>query len=236
MLKKQSFLALAIAITSIITLDSCRKDLPVNVSEEEIVDIVSNALQYNTSGAVMDAISAVTLGDIYTALDEHCNEAFDSSFHYMYSQNTVSADYEREMHWLINCSGLNIPTSLTYSSAANGIYSTFRMSSDDSAESELTVTGLDIGGGNYFVNGSSVRTGTQESNIRDNSLSSSCSMSLTDIEIEKSTYTIAGGEGEVTVTGENSGGGNFSFTGTLVFNGDGTATLTLNGVPHTIQL
>jgi hypothetical protein len=56
------------------------------------------------------------------------------------------------------------------------------------------------------------------------------------VEISKSTYEIIAGEGTVTVTGENSGGNSFSFTGSIVFNGDGTATLTLNGTEYTINL
>jgi hypothetical protein len=236
MLKKSSFAAIAFAIITLISFNSCRKELPVTVSPEEIADIVSNALQYETSGAVMEALSAVTLEDIYTALDEHCNETFDSTLNYSYSQNTVSADYERSMEWVVNCTGFNIPTDIAYTSTANGEYSTFRMSSVDASSNELTITGLDIGGGNYFVNGTSVRTGTQESNIRDISLSSTCDLTLEEVEISKSTYEIIAGEGTVTVTGENSGGNSFSFTGSIVFNGDGTATLTLNGTEYTINL
>jgi len=56
------------------------------------------------------------------------------------------------------------------------------------------------------------------------------------LTITKPARTIASGNATISMSGDTPKKGSFSYTGTLVFNGDGTATLTLNGTVYTIKL
>lgn len=212
-----------------LALSSCKKEIPLNVSEEDIADLVTYALQQETAGTIQEALSAVSLEDIYAALDQHCDESIDSSVHYTYQQNNITADYQREMDWLIECNILNVPQYVLFTSTSTGQYSTLRLSSTDTANNEFSVSGLEWGSDHYLINGITSRVGTQESLIRDRDYSSTCLLTLSQLAIAKADDHIASGTAAVTVTGQQSNGAEFTFDGSLVFNGDDTATLTLNG-------
>jgi hypothetical protein len=59
---------------------------------------------------------------------------------------------------------------------------------------------------------------------------------LNKLTFNKATRKTASGNTTIAVSGNVSNQGTFSYNGTLVFNGDGTATLTLNSVTYTINL
>jgi len=54
--------------------------------------------------------------------------------------------------------------------------------------------------------------------------------------LHKPDRTIESGTATFTLTGATPKKGNFSFAGSLVFNGNGTATLTINGTAYSIDL
>jgi hypothetical protein len=88
-----------------------------------------------------------------------------------------------------------------------------------------------------MINGSYTREGTQESKIGNmRSFESLTNLALNELAISKTTQTVVSGNGTFLMTGTGSEGGTFSVEGSIVFNGDGTATVTVNGNTYTITL
>jgi hypothetical protein len=87
------------------------------------------------------------------------------------------------------------------------------------------------------VNGEYKRAGSFQSKIGNKaSGNSSVDITVTNLTITKSNRKIASGSGTIAITGTGPKGGTFSYTGTIVFNGDETATLTINSNAYTVNL
>ena len=80
------------------------------------------------------------------------------------------------------------------------------------------------------MNGAYTRNGSQESKIgQQNSFTSTLTITASNLLVDKSTQEINGGTASFTLEGSGSGGTNITYTGSIVFNGNQSATLTLNG-------
>jgi len=79
--------------------------------------------------------------------------------------------------------------------------------------------------------------GTFTSKVGDKTSSTSTvDVTLSNILINKSNKTITSGTATVTVSGSNTKNGSFNFTGSITFNGNGKATVTLNGTVYIVNL
>ena len=111
------------------------------------------------------------------------------------------------------------------------------MQSSNAGSRNLVLTGLQPQSASYTLNGAFTRTGSHTSKVRNqNTFDTNVSINITSVTVDKSTMKITGGTGTADVTCEVSNGNSYSFTGSLVFNGNGTATLTINGTDYTITL
>jgi hypothetical protein len=66
-------------------------------------------------------------------------------------------------------------------------------------------------------------------------VTSSVDIVVTNLTVNKSTKTITGGTAAITIS-VTIPKGTFNFSGPLTFNGDGTATLIINGTTYNINL
>ena len=222
---------------------ACNKETeePENVlNEEEIVAVVEGALLADTDGLAAQSEDAVYIAEQYTVKDAQgggpCGETKDSTVSYNYSNPLITASYNATFVWTLNCNNASIPQSLDFDRTAAGNYETARMISDDDAAGDWLVENI-VTGANYVINGSYSRQGSQTSKVRNlNAFTSNLQVGLDDLNLDKGTRRIVSGIASFTLTGSGSAGRSFSYEGDLVFNGNGSVTIIVNGHSHTIDL
>ncbi len=137
---------------------------------------------------------------------------------------------------MVNCVN-NVPDNLSSNLIYFGNFSGPNLSSSNSGSTAFTVGGLAPSANDFVINGEFKRAGTFQSKVdTTNHGNNSIDIKVTALTIVKASRTIAGGNATISITGDVPKKGSFSYTGTLVFNADGTATLTLNGTVYTINL
>lgn len=209
------------------------------ITEEEAVDIVEGALSTQSSGITSDAMDAADIADEYAEKSgggSPCGITFDSTVVRSTSNAYITANYAFNWEWMVICNDLEIPVSLVFDRDMNGTYATNRMESDDQAVSGWTVDNL-FGGEPYVLNGSYERTGYQESLVGETrAFNSLVSIEIDDLVIDKDDHRIESGIASFTLTGEVVDGESFEITGDIIFLGDLSANLIINGNVYTIEL
>ena len=71
---------------------------------------------------------------------------------------------------------------------------------------------------------------------RQNSFTSTINYALSNLIVDKRSHVIQSGTATLTVSGAGSAGRSFAFTATVAFNGNGSATLTINGKRFSVNL
>ncbi|MCR9174152.1 MAG: hypothetical protein NXI10_16765 [bacterium] len=236
MIKTKSTLVLTVLLGSAL-LTSCSKDEPAKeVTEEDAVELIEGSLQASTGG--LDETVAKYSEDLVTEFvpNDNCGESYDTTYNFSYSGAISQADYTMTWGYVLNCNGF-VPSTADLSAMASGTYSTNRMTSNDNTDASLTVSGLEPSNEELNFNGSLQREGNQTITINSNTreITSTITVTLTDVQVDKSSYEILSGTGTALVNASN-GTDSFSFNGSIVFNGGGSATLTLNGNTYTINL
>jgi hypothetical protein len=176
---------------------------------------------------VLDSISSTT---ITTSCDVQFGE-IEMSF---VASIPISLDMlSNEIAYTVN----TVVQSATFTSASSGLYTKPRIESDDSSTFSATVTGLQSSSSTITYNATFERIGTQQltTNLNTRSVSSDFSATIVDLIVGKSDYEVDSGTGTFSLTGTTNQG-NFSYNGSIVFNGDNTATITINGNQYTIDL
>lgn len=230
-----------LALISISLFSSCEKEstTPENITDEEVVEILTGALISDTEGITAEAVEVAAVAEPYESGNPNepiCGTLFDSTLTYNINTAQINANYTSSFGWTLECNNFGIPITLIWSSNTEGNYESNRFLSEDSGMSNLTVTDL-ITGPNFMINGSYTREGTQESKIGNmRSFESLTNLALNELAISKTTQTVVSGNGTFLMTGTGSEGGTFSVEGGIVFNGNGTATVTVNGNTYTITL
>ena len=236
--------------------------LTPNVSNSEAADIVASSISLNTNGVTTvsdDATNvansqSLNLGGSYAEFPKNAAEKNrsvrvfvpknlscgdtkkDSITRQSISGAAIGYSYSSIYSFTLNCKN-NVPDSLNASSAFSGTYSGPIITSVYTGSANMTVSGLQPAATNFTINGNYQRTGNFKSKKdTTNSGTHTVNIVVTNLSVVKAGRTIAGGSATITVTGNVVKKGNWTYTGTIVFNNDGTATLTLNNVVYTITL
>lgn len=234
-------LALASMALLLVFSTSCEKETTSGpeetLSEEEVVAVVEGALLMNTEGITAEALDAANTSDEYLEKNNGpCEASFDTSVVRSYSGARISSAYTSHWGWTVHCNDLMVPNSIDFGRTTVGIYETLRMSSNDQANSNWAVDNL-IAGDNYIINGSYTREGSQTSKVRSqNSFSSSLFVELSDLQVHKELKRIESGTATYALSGESTNGNSFHYEGQIIFLGDGSATVTINGNTYEIDL
>ncbi|MDZ4680992.1 MAG: hypothetical protein SH848_12645 [Saprospiraceae bacterium] len=239
----QNLFGLFLLLMASLFVASCNKEteeLQDVLNEDEIVAVVEGALLADTDGLAAQSEDAVYIAEQYMVKDGlgggPCGETKDSTVSYNYSNPLVTASYNATFVWTLNCNNASIPQSLDFDRTAEGNYETARMLSDDSAVGDWLVENI-VTGANYVINGTYSRQGSQTSKVRNqNAFTSSLLFGLDDLNLDKGTRRIVSGIASFTLTGNGTAGRSFSYEGDLVFNGNGSVTIMVNGHSHTIDL
>ncbi|MCB0704343.1 MAG: hypothetical protein KDC34_03500 [Saprospiraceae bacterium] len=240
-MKIQSLFILALFSLNFI---ACQKDEDPQpelktISEEEAAEIVEGALASQSEGIATETLDAAYVADEYAEKivgGSPCGMTYDSTVDRSLNNPYITALYSSTWEWEVFCNNLDIPTTMNYARTTAGTYATNRLESDDQANSTWTVDNL-FGGNPYLINGVYERNGTQQSLIRDqNAFSSNILIEVDDLVIDKDDKHIESGIASFTLTGEVEGGESFSFEGDIIFLGDLSANLIINGTVYTIEL
>jgi len=208
------------------------------LTEEEVAEIMKATFS-ETNGGVSEEMVAITEEVEQLTLTDICDSLFTDTLLYTFGpQAGREARLEADWSLEISCGGLlDLPETadVGYNSAI--AYSTPRIDSDDAASFSGTLSGLKLTDPVYFWSGTYQRSGTQELRFRtQNNINTELDITLSNIEISKGVEpTILSGSGtysaEITLNGNTS-----PYVGTLTFNGNGTATVVINGMAYTINL
>lgn len=246
-MKNQSKLLIMLLSILMISFTSCNKDDDnlsdadsQTITEEEAVEAIAKAISPETGGFVEQTNEAIylieenevsenstttsgTFEDTY-----ECGENYATSFIRSLDNSTHSYNVNYNWDWMLNCTSDDSPLSFTFNLEGGNTYSSPRMSSVDSSDAALSITGLDDAIGEYTINQSYVREGTQTSFVRaQNSFVSTINFETSDLKILKANYNITSGTVLVQFNGEVSNGNIYSFSGEVTFNGNQTATITM---------
>lgn len=221
---------------------SCEKDDENNIvmSNDEAAEIIANSLSSSSYGFTSQVEDAAELADsIYqegkkakkNMKSVNADSTFtitsppDSRITYEY---TVSYSYGIQMN--------GIKPEFFFNFTTTGEYMAPRTTSSNQSQGAFIITNLTVGYNNYLLNGSCSRTGSQTVKVDiEREFSSTINFVMEDISINKTSYEILGGSAEVTITG-TSNNASFDMQGSIVFNGNKSATLTINGIVYEIDL
>jgi hypothetical protein len=228
-----------------LTFYSCTNDdnagSSTTAQEQDAVDAISYSLSSGSNGLSRTMATATSYGaqqNLYvgTPLLE-CGQPYSANFEDAFTGTNYSFSYSVSRTAQMSCTAEAQPSSFAYTATYQGTYDTPRMSSDDNAVGEWTVTGLDPATNTVTFNGSYVRNGTQVSKVRNqNTFTSTLTYQLNSITVSKQTQSIVSGSASIDFAGIASNGNQFTRSGSVTFNGNGTATLVLGGNTYTINL
>jgi len=153
------------------------------------------------------------------------------------SGSLITYSYDYSYSYQMTCNNENEPLTLVSGVNFTGSFDAPRLASSHIGTSDLNVSALDEAATSYLVNGSYLRIGSFESKIRNkNTSTSTVEISIDEVTVDKENHEITSGSATVSIAGEVPDKGGFSFEGTIIFEGNGKATLTIQGTKYDIDL
>lgn len=227
---KNLFYVLPLAFGILFT--SCQKDQ--DISEEEVVETIEVSLKASEGGATAGAPEMSAMLVPYKS-NNFCGFTNDTTI------TRVTNNWNRSVtwNWVVNCDANSAYESVVFTRSGTASYNGPRLTMNATLTGAVTATSIDSTHARHLMNGSFNRVGnsTYTGPRRTKSYSTDLTHTWVDVAVEKDTRHIVSGTGSVTLTGTVSNGNSFSRTGNIVYNGDGTATLTMdNGNVHTFNV
>lgn len=227
---------LLVLIITLLSLSSCGKkdEIIAALSQSDAAEIIESNFQSNVGGLT------TTIEDIaeqlILAVEEAdlCDQPYIKTVEQAHQGAQFEGSYNSDITYTMTCSGImqNPQTAaVTVQSAAS--YVTPKISSDDNSGFSGVVSGLQ--GLQLMLEGTFESTGVQEVSISDPMMiSSQIEINLSSLVIEKLSLSIIEGDGSFSFTGSTQDEV-FEYEGTIIFNGDNSATLIINGEVHIID-
>jgi hypothetical protein len=232
--------------------DSSNSTASTTVTTDQAADLAASSLAGNSYGltTVSDNISAnaQTLSSTSintpsvnslgtTSVHQECGTTLSDSTSNSGTNGSASFSYFFKFARTLNCNTSSQPDNLANNVLYRGNFSGPNITTADTGTAVFTIAGLTTAAKAFVINGEYKRSGSFQSNVGNKASGhSNVDIVLTNLTLVKPTRAISSGSATISITGSTSKNGNFSFTGTLVFNNDGTATLTINGVVYSINL
>ncbi len=231
---------------------SCKKDNSAStsgsVTTDQAADIATSSLSENSQGlaTVSDdiAVNAQGLSSVSSngltvnSIGTHqaCGTTLTDSVTRSVTLDSVSINYFLKYSHTLNCNVNSQPDNMVNVLTFHGSFDGPRLSSSNSGSSNFTIAGLTTTATNFVINGEYKRAGQFQSKVGTKaSGNSNVDIVVTNLTLSKPGRNIVSGSATISITG-TSPKGTFSYTGTIVFNGGGTALLTINGTAYTINL
>lgn len=231
----------AIIVLAVLAISSCRKDETDSITTDDATDALTYALQSGSGGYSQQLSDAADYaytegyGKNGAVSGLSCGVPFDTAVSFVHT-GTITANYNHSWTWTLNCTG-PVPNTLDFEGTYNGNYDGPRMQSTNSGGGDFNITGIQPGPDVYTFNGNYTRNGSVSSKVRNkNTFTTQITVVASNITVSKATYKITGGNATATVQCSSSAGKVYNYDAAIVFNGDGTAAVTINGQTTTIQL
>ncbi|RFM30711.1 hypothetical protein [Chitinophaga silvisoli] len=222
---------------------SCKKDEDDGViTADEMAEAVVQSFSSEGGGLVIQTNAALSVvaaanTDNTGKLADQCGVPYEKT---RTSANADTASYyvwSYGITWtgMLTCTE-QVPTQYEFKATGRALYDFPRMSSDDSVNNKIVVTGLSNDSTFYKVSQTYIRTGTQQSKIgKMHKFTSTVTVSSTNMYVNKTTLRITSGTATVNIKGESSSGKSFTLSGTLTFSGNDAASLVLNDTKYTVS-
>lgn len=216
---------------------SCNKDVDLTqLQESEAVEIIEAAIQDRTQGLMTNVEDIVTQLVYAVASGELCDTMYSVPFSNSYEGTQIQASYNSMFNYEMTCNNFNIPQTATFTSTTETMYNTNRITSSDDGNFSGDAAGLQLSATSMTLEGDYNRTGVQVLEFSEQqNVNSILNMNIESLDIKKQDNSIQSGTGTFTLTG-NAYDTDFSYSGSIVFNGDNTATITINGTTYEIDL
>ena len=224
----------------LITFVSCKdEETPPVVTNAEAAEEVSGVISSDFVTLGVDTyilVSDAAENRSYTSLE--CGVLKDTTITRVYSGDLISYGYTLDYQYQLTCTTQGIPTALTWTYSSDGVWNGVRFNVIGESSGSMTVTDILPSKDAFVLNGSLNRTQvTIQKNRDQKTLNTQSSIQISDFSLDKNTGEITGGTAVFTSQGVLSTGPSYSYSCTVVFNGDGTATLSfVNGDTYTLNL
>jgi hypothetical protein len=237
---KKVFYFMSFALIMCLSSTSCKKNDTTSTGDtQDIADEIAASVGSSNSGLSSEIVSTAQLTKDYKSLKSSVIDTL-YSVDTMFTKSSTSGakitynySYNVKYGYVFDNNSLN---NMYYNSVLNGSYDALRISSTDDRKSSWVVTGLPASSSNYVLNGTTERTGSSQSKVRNKrSFTSGSQITLTDVKVNKSSLLIVSGTLNWSISGTLNGQ-SYSYSAVLIYQGNGTAQLTLNGTAYTISL
>jgi hypothetical protein len=240
-MKKFPFFIIPVILVCIF---SCKKpsNSGVKITGDDAANIIAGSLATNTNGiTTISANMALNSTTLYSN-NPGCGVTHTDSV----TQQSVAGaqttfSYKVKYINKLNCNTSNQPDNVTSVVNCNGNFNTPGVAVTNSGNANFTVAGLVPTSIFYVINGEFKYNGTFKLKADTTNVGTvSIDMLAKNITITKSTVTnpssITAGSATISIIGNTPKRGSFNFNGVLIYNGSGTALLTLNGIAYIIDL
>ena len=211
------------------------EDPTYSPTNEDAAKIMEESLASSSGGMTEEMAS---LGGFLEAksgeIELECGVPFDTTFAFSITGD-VNGEFTRDWSLLLNCpegenSFLDVNTS--YFGSFVGPYRTH----ERDGSRDWTWTEIGPLGELRYMNGTGDHNGTRTFNANEVTFSWDYDAEWTNVAVLKETNQIESGSGVFTLTLTGPEGNTFSFEGSVAFNGDQTATVTVNGEIYEVEL
>jgi len=234
-MKKINFLFTALLLIGATACNDKTDEPAYTPTNEDAAKIMEESLE-SSSGGMLDELASLggTLEAKSGEIELECGVPFDTTFAFMITGD-VLGEFTRNWSLLLNCMDgenpfLDINTS--YLGSLVGPYgSREREGARDWTWSEIGPIG-DL----RYMDGTGEHSGSRTFYANEATFAWDYDAEWTDVAIQKSTNQIESGSGVFTLILTGPEGNTFTFDGTVVFNGDQSATVTVNGEVYEVDL
>ena len=234
---------------------SCKKTdsgtTTTSISTDQAADMVAGSLSVNSEGFATVADDIATNAQIVNSVSfstksvnslgtnavyQECGTTRIDSVDRAGASNLVTYDYFFKYSHTLNCNANSQPDNLVNTLTFNGNYDGPRLSVTGTGTANITIAGLTSTATVFVINGEYQRTGSFQSKVGNKASGNSViDIKATNVTLSKPARKITGGTATISITGTWPKGA-FSYTGTIKFNGDSTATVTINGTIYLVNL
>jgi hypothetical protein len=202
------------------------------ISNDDVTQAVTNAVSGSTSGiasqsettAILTASTGLGCGqtkDTAISGDNPNGDLFTWNYNLNFSRTSICTN--------------GVVTQYNTSISGTNSYSLILMSSNDTTNAQISVSGIESGATAYVLNETYVLKGAQQSFISNQNFNSTLTFTSENVNIDKTTKKIISGSANIDFSGTNFSGKAFSRTASITFLGNNKATLVLdNGNSSTI--
>jgi hypothetical protein len=234
---------------------SCKKENTENVTvtTDQAADLAAGSLAADSFGltTVSENLAASAPGSTSSASNgsqsvnslgtasahQECGSTLTDSLTNSGTNGTQTFSYFLRVARTLNCNANNQPDNLANAVSFHGNFDGPNLTLTSTGTAVFTLAGLTTQASSFVLNGEYKRAGTFQSKVGNKtSGESNIDIVATNIAVSKITRKITGGNATISIIGSTSKNGSFSYTGNIVFNGDGTAILTINGSIYNVDL